>query len=228
MKQVRDYERVRRMRFVEGLSKREIIRRTGFHWKTVNKMLANAAPPGYRRRNPVQSPKLGPFKGVIDSILEQDRREHPKQRHTAKRIFERLRDEHGFEGGYTIVKDYVREKKRRMREVFIPLHHPPGEAQFDFGTARARIGGVPTEVKLFCLDLCHSDAIFVKAFPTERTEAFLQGHVDGFAFFGGVPLRITYDNLKVAVKKVLLRGARDLTDAFVALKSHYLFKPYKF
>ena len=96
-------------------------------------MLRHSEPPGYRRRQPPKRPKLAPFTDIIDRILEEDRTVHRKQHHTAKRIFERLRDEHGFTGKETIVKDYVRERRLRRREMFVPLSHPPGHAQADFG-----------------------------------------------------------------------------------------------
>ena len=96
--------------------------------ETVKKMLRHSEPPGYRRRQPPKRPKLAPFTDIIDRILEEDRTVHRKQHHTAKRIFERLRDEHGFTGKETIVKDYVRERRLRRREMFVPLSHPPGHA----------------------------------------------------------------------------------------------------
>ena len=106
-------------------------------------MLGYAVPPGYRRQQPVRRPKLDAWVGTIDQILEDDKARGKKQRHTAKRIFERLRDEHSYTGGYTIVKDYVRLRKLSQREMFVPLVHPPGEAQADFGgEALAVIGGV--------------------------------------------------------------------------------------
>ncbi len=97
----------------------------GIDRKTVAKMLAFSVPPGYRRSGPQRRPKLEAFTGIIDRILEDDQGPHRKQRHTAKKIFERLRDEHGFTGGQTIVKDYVRERRRRSREMFVPLVHSP-------------------------------------------------------------------------------------------------------
>jgi len=127
------YRRVRRACHVEGMSKSEAGRLFGIDRKTVAKILEHSVPPGYRRSNPPVRPKLDPFVPIIDQILEDDRSQLKKQRDTAKRIFERLRDEHGFTGGITIVTDYVREKKRRGREVFVPLSHPPGHAQVDFG-----------------------------------------------------------------------------------------------
>ena len=134
-----------------------------------------------------ESPKLEPFTGVIDRILEDDLGIPRKQRHTAQRIFERLRDEYGFDGGYTTVKDYVRENRRQTKEMFVPLSHPPGHAQCDFGEAVAVISGVECKVHYFVLDLPHSDGCFVKAYPAETTGAFLDGHVSAFGFLGGCP-----------------------------------------
>ena len=124
--------------------------------------------------------------GVIDRILEEDLKLPRKQRHTAKHIFERLRDEYEFDGGYTIVKDCVREHRRRTREMFVPLSHPPGQAQCDFGGALVVTGRVQRKAHCFVLDLPHSDGCFVKAYPDETTEAFLDGHVSAFAFLRGV------------------------------------------
>ena len=121
------YARVRRACMVEGMSTREAARVFGLHRDTVRKMLQYSVPPGYRRESPPRRPKLDPYRGVIDRILEDDRSLPKKQRHTAKRIYERLRAEHGFTGKYTIVKDYVRERRRRTREMYVPLSHPPGD-----------------------------------------------------------------------------------------------------
>ena len=149
-----------------------------------------------------------------------------KQRHTTKRIFERLRDEYGFDGGYTIVKDYVREHRRQTKEMFIPLSHSPGHDQCDFGEALVVIGGVQQKAHRFVLDLPHSDGRFVKAYPaetTETTEAFLDGHVSALAFLGGVPQSILYDNTRLAVARILGDGRRQRTRAFTELQAHYLF-----
>ena len=143
------YLRVRRAVMVEGKSIQEVSREFGLHRDTVRKMLAYPVPPGYRRQSPPKRPKLEPFTGVIDRILEDDLRRPRKQRHTAKRIFERLRDEYGFDGGYTTVKDYVREHRRQTKEMFVPLSHPPGHAQCGFGEALVVIGGVEQEGPLF-------------------------------------------------------------------------------
>ena len=223
MYQVEVYLRVRRAVMVEGMSIREASRVFGLHRETVRKMTAYSAPPGYRRQNPPRRPKLEPFTGVIDRILEDDLGIPRKQRHTAQRIFERLRDEHGFTGQYTIVKDYVREHRRRTQEMFVPLSHAPGHAQCDFGEALVIIGGVEQKAHYFVLDLPHSDGCFVKAYPAETTEAFLDGHVSAFAFLGRVPQSILYDNTKLAVPRILGDGRRKRTRAFTELQSHYLF-----
>ena len=218
------YLRVRRAVMVEGMSIREASRVFGLHRDTVGKMLAYSLPPGYRRQTPPRRPKLEPFAGVIDRILEEDHHAPRKQRHTAKRIFERLRDEYGFDGQYTIVKDYVRERRRHTREMFVPLSHAPGHAQCDFGEALAVIGGVERKAHYIAFDLPHSDGCFIKAYPAETTEAFLDGHVSAFAFLGGVPQSILYDNTKLAVARILGDGRRKRTRAFTELQSHYLFE----
>jgi transposase len=186
-------------------------------------MLQYAVPPGYQRQQPIKRPKLGPWVGVIDAILEDDKQRPAKQRHTAKRIFERLKEEHSFTGGYTIVKDYVRSAELHNREMFIPLTHAPGEAQADFGEALVMIAGVEQKAHYLAMDLPHSDDCFVAAFPAETTEAFLEGHVRAFAYFGAVPTRILYDNSKIAVAKILGGEERQRTRAFSELQSYYLF-----
>jgi transposase len=218
------YSRVRRACHVEGMSNSAAARLFGIDRKTVSKILKHSVPPGYRRSKPPARPKLDPFIPIIDQILEADRALPKKQRHTSKRIYERLRDEHGFTGGITIVTDYVREKKRRTQEVFVPLAHPPGHAQVDFGEALGVIGGVKRKLHYFAMALPHSDAFFIKAYPAETTEAFCDGHVSAFAFFGGVPLSILYDNTTIAVAKILGDGTRQRTRVFSELQSHYLFE----
>jgi len=218
------YSRVRRACHVEGMNKSEAARLFGIDRKTVSKILEHSVPPGYRRSKPPVRPKLDPFIPVIDRILAEDRSVPRKQRHTAKRIFERLRDEHGFVGRLTIVTDYVREKKRRTREVFVPLAHAPGHAQVDFGEALGEIGGIVRKIRYFAMALPHSDAFFMKAYPAETTEAFCDGHVSAFAFFGGAPLSILYDNTTIAVAKILGDGTRQRTRVFSELQSHYLFE----
>jgi transposase len=223
MKAVDLYARVRRACHVEGMSQRQAARVFGIDPKTVAKMLRFSVPPGYRRSKPPVRPKLDPLLPVIDRILEEDLGRPRKQRHTARRIFQRLRAEHGFTGGETIVKAYVRERRLQGREMFVPLVHPPGHGQADFGEAVAVVGGEERKIHFFCLDLPHSDACFVRAYPAETTEAFCDGHNAAFAFFGGVPLSMLYDNTRLAVARILGDGMRQRTRAFAELQSHYLF-----
>jgi len=224
MKGVELYGRVRHAVRIEGLSHREAARRFGLDPRTVAKMIVFSVPPGYRRSKPPARPKLDPFIGIIDRILEEDKGRPAKQRHTSKRIFERLRDEHGFAGGLTIVKDYVHDQRLRQREVFVPLSHVPGHAQVDFGEGLAEIDGVERKIHYFAMDLPHSDASFVQAYPEETSEAFCAGHAAAFDFFGGVPNSILYDNTKLAVARILGDGRRQRTRVFSELQSHYLFE----
>ena len=224
MKQVDLYGRVRHSVLIEGISQREAARIFGIDPRTVAKMLAFSVPPGYRRRQRVCRPKLDAFTGIIDQILEADKLVPKKQRHTSKRVFERLRDDHNFIGGITIVKDYIFTAKQRQQEMFIPLTHPPGHAQADFGEALAVIGGVEQKIHFLVMDLPHSDACFLKAYPAETTEAFCDAHVAAFAFFGGVPVSILYDNTRIAVARILGDGQRKRTRVFSELVSHYLFE----
>ena len=180
-------------------------------------MMKFSVPPGYRRKKPPAKPKLDPFIPVIERILRDDQSQPKKQQHTAKRIFERLRDEYGFTGGITIVKDYVAGWRQRTQEMFVPLVHPPGHAQADFGEAIGIIGGVERRIHFFAFDLPHSDACFVVGYPAETTEAFCDGHVRAFAFFGGVPQSILYDNTKIAVARILGDGKRQRTRVFTEL-----------
>ena len=217
------YAAVRRSVYVEGLSERAAARRFGLARETVRKMLRYRLPPGYRRAKPIRRPKLDAFTGVIDQILRDDQDRPKKQRHTAKRICERLRAEPGFAGGDTIVKDYVREQRLGGQEMFVPLEHPPGHAQADFGEALVVIAGVECKAHYLVVDLPHSDDGFVKAFPAETTEAFCDGHNAAFRCFGGVPRRIVYDNTKLAVARILGDGTRQRTQVFSELQSHYVF-----
>ena len=231
MKTVELYARVRHAVQIEGISRRAAAERFGINGRTVSKMLKFSVPPGYVRRKPPFRPKLEEFIGIIDAILATDKDRPKKQRHTSKRIFERLRDEHGFTGGITIVKDYVAGWRQRGQEMFVPLLHPPGHAQADFGEALGVIGGVERKIHYLAMDLPHSDAIFVVAYSAETTEAFCDGHVKAFEFFAnlsetgqaGVPQSILYDNTKIAVARILGDGKRQRTRVFNELQSHYLF-----
>lgn len=186
-------------------------------------MLVFPAPPEHGRSGRIYRRKLTGFTRIIDTILAADQQVHSRQRHTAQRIFERLRDEHGFNGGSTIMRNYVAEARWRSREAFVPLSHKPGHVQVDFGEADAIIAGKRMRFHYFCMDLPQSDACFVKAYPAEVAEAFCDGHVAEVDFFGGVPLSILYDNTKLAVARILGDGRRTRSSMFASLQSHDLF-----
>ena len=206
-------------------SKRGVLRDEGIHWETLKKILMYSEPPGYRLREARPKPKIGPYLERIAQIIEEDKSLPKKQRHTAKRIYERIR-EMGYEGKYTQVKDAVRELMRLKQEVFMPLIHRPGEGQVDFGQALAKVSGVLKKVVFFVMALPYSDAFFVRAFERECTESYWEGHVQAFESFGGVPNRISYDNSKVLVSKIIGAHDRKLTDGFLKLQSHYLFREH--
>ena len=178
---------------------------------------------GLSAGRPRRKPKLEPFLPIIHEILKQDQHAPRKQRHTAKRIFDRLQAEHGYDGGYTIIKDAVRAWRKQHAEAFMPLSHRPGEAQVDFGYAYVILNGEQVKVALFVMTLMYSDAVFCCVYPRECSETFLDGHRRAFEFFGGVPRRIAYDNTKTAIKKIVGKRKRELTRDFLRLQSHYLF-----
>lgn len=223
-----DWADIRRRVLKGGVSKRAICRETGLHHSTLKKILAYPAPPGYRQTVARVAPKLGPHVDWIRALLAADRSVHRKQRHTARRIFHRLREERGYTGGETAVKDIVREISRTTGEVFMPLSQPPGEAQVDFFEALVRYpwSAHATKVHVFAMHLPFSDLFFLKAYERECTEVFQDGHVAAFAFFNGVPARISYDNLKIAVSKIIGAHARERAPRFQELCSYYLFEPH--
>lgn len=216
------YRKVRHAYFRQGMSKRAIARHFGISRDSVDKMIVYAVPPGYRRTAPVKRPKLDGFTEIIDQWLSEDNGRRGKQRHTAKRVLDRLRNEHGFTGGYTIVKAYMREHQRRSREMFVPLDHRPGHAQADFGEALVVIGGVEQKAHFFAFDLLHSDACYVRAYPAAPAEAWVDGHVHAFAFFGRVPLSVLYDNDRCLVVRILPDGTRKRARLFNGFLSHYV------
>src|SRR6516165_10189147 len=218
---------VRRRVLAGELSKREACREYRLHWDTLTKILTHEEPPGYRQQQPRAKPTLGPFLPIIHQILEDDRQAPRKQRHTAERIFQRLRDEHGYRGCASIVRAAVADWKKTRAEVFVPLAHPPGEAQADFGHAEVVVAGERVTAAFFVMTLPHSDAFFVRAFPKECTESFQDGHCRAFEYFGGVPTRISYDNSKIAVAAITGARGRTPTKEFLRLASHYLFA-YRF
>ena len=220
---MQDWTDIRRLVLVEGASKRSVCRQYGIAHKTLQKILAHSEPPGYRQRLPRPKTKLGPYLATIEEILAADREAPAKQRHTAKRIFERLRDEHDYPGGITQVKVAVARLRRHAAEVYVPLTHSPGRAQFDFGEASVRIAGESCNAHFAVMSLPYSAAFFIRAYPRECTETFQDAHTAAFAFFGGVPRRTDYDNSKIAVARIIGRE-RALTREFLRLEAHFLFR----
>jgi transposase len=167
------------------------------------------------------------FESVIDEILRLDESAPPKQRHTSTRVFERLRDEFGYLGGYTQVRTYVAERRLLSREVFVPLAHIPGEAQADFLEAVVEVGGVRMKAHCFLMVLPHSGVWFLRTYPCENSESFVDGNVAAFRFLGGTPTRIVYDNPAYAVKRGTgpMKGRdREPVLAFSELISAFLFE----
>jgi transposase len=224
------FERIRRDRDREGVSIHALARRHGVHRRTVRQALESAVPPERKRPEGRSAPALGPYRELIDSWLEADRTAPPKQRHTAKRIHQRLVEEHGVGVAETTVRDYVRRRRRELglaAEAFCPQVYDPGvTAEVDWGEAKVLIAGVLVTVGLFLMRSCFSGAAFVMAFETQSQQAFFEGHVAAFEFFGGVFGTIRYDNLKAAAKKTLKGRRREENERFVAFRSHYLYQSW--
>jgi transposase len=223
---VDQYQDIRHLAAVEGLSQREIARRLGISRNTVKRYFLGQNLPGERVKAEIKPQVITPT--VIEFVkrcLEQDKTANRKQRHTAKRIYDRLRHEKDFQGAESSVRRLVSQIRAKMpAEVFIPLAFSPGEAaQVDWGTATVFIANQKTEAHLFCYRLCNSCAPFVMAFPVEREEAFLEAHQRAFEYFGGVSRTLIYDNLKTAVKKGWGKLARQ-QDSFRSFRAHYAYQ----
>lgn len=219
-----DKEYIRKKHFLEGWSIHELSRQLKISRQTVRKMLKEGEIPKYNRQLPKPCPVMDPFREVIESILKVDETAPIKQRHTAARIFTRLHDEFNFTGGESTVRRYIRKLKNTKNECFIVLEANPGEQmQIDFGHAEVDIGGKRVTSHLFCMRLKNSGVPFVVAYPTERLEAFLEGHVQGFAYFGGIPREGLYDNATTQVVKILEGPDREEHQYFSSLRAHYLF-----
>lgn len=224
------FEKIRRDQLLEGLSIRALAERHGVHRRAVRQALESALPPARRRPVARPAPALGAYRAVIDEWLEGDRSAPPKQRHTAKRIHERLVDEHGAVVAETTVRQWVRKRRRELglsAEAFCPqVHDPRVTGEVAWGEATVLLAGEPVDVGLFVMRACFSGAAFVMAFERQTQQAFLEGHVHALGWFGGAFETIRYDNLKAAAKKVLKGRRRVESDRFVALRSHYLFESW--
>ncbi|MDT4908709.1 MAG: hypothetical protein QOI69_1950 [Pseudonocardiales bacterium] len=225
------FEQIRRDKRLEGLSIHELADRHGVHRRVVRQALASPVPPPRKTYPPRSRPAIEPWVAVIDGWLLGDRDVPRKQRHTARRVWQRLVAEHGATVSEITVSRQVARRRTELGlnqvEVAIPQTHLPGaEAEVDFGEFLAVIAGVPVKCWLFVMRLSHSGRAFHISFGTQAQEAFLEGHVLAFNHFGGVPALVRYDNLKPAVTRVLRGRDRLESERFVALRSHYGFDSF--
>jgi transposase len=199
---VDDYAKIR-LAHRDGMSIRAIARAFGHSRRKVRQVLAQAQPTPYTRTKPPPAPVLGTFHGVIDALLAQDEQAPPKQRHTAMQLFRRLRDEHGYTGGYDQIRRYVKKQRRDHRETFIPLAHDPGQRlECDFGHIHVDFPDGRRPVPVLITAWAYSNYPFALALPTERTEAILAGMVAAFASFGRVPREVWWDNPTTVVRQI--------------------------
>ena len=208
---------------------KQIARETGHSKNTIKKVLRGQYS-GYKPRIEQPYPVLGPYLAIIDRWLTDDKKRPKKQRHTAVRVFNRLRQEHNFQGSETTVRRYVREAKLRLGvgapQVFIPSDPEAGvEGEVDWGRCIAILGGVETRLKLFCMRSKFSGKHFVRCYPCERQQALFDGHIRGFSFFGGVFPVLIYDNLTTAVQKILCGKKRVLQESYDKFRGYYNFVP---
>jgi transposase len=225
MRTVDDFARIRQLHR-DGFSARQIARQLGVGRDTIRKALANAEPTPYTRTAPRVAPVFGPFAAVVDAILEQDRDAPRKQRHTATQIFRRLVSEHRYAGGYDQVRRHLKGRRLDARDTFVPLDHPPGHrCEADFGHVHADSPDGRRLVPVLVMTWSHSNAPFAVALPTERTEAVLHGMAEAFAFFGGVPAEVWWDNPATVAIHVHRGRERTLHPRYAALASHFRFAP---
>jgi transposase len=226
---VDQYSYIRTAHRVYGKTIKQIARETGHSKNTIKKVLRGEYS-GYKPRIEQPYPILGPYLNLIDQWLKDDKKRPKKQRHTAVRVFNRLKQEHDFEGAETTVRRYVREAKLRLGvgagQVFIPSDPQAGiEAEVDWGRCIAILGGIETWLKLFCMRSKFSGKHFVCCYPCERQQAFFDGHIRGFSFFGGVFPILIYDNLTTAVQKILRGKNRILQESYDKFRGYYNFEP---
>lgn len=223
---VEDYREVRR-RWLAGESQRGIARALGISRNTVKKYCEGNHVPWERKSYVRKATMLTPeVKAFIEDCLKADEEEGcPKQGHTARRIYMRLVEEKGYQGGESTIRRAVHEIKGRAREAFVPLAFERGDAmQIDWGECSIYLSEEKVTVYLFCARLCYSDAPFVIAYRRQNSESFLDALVQTLNFFGGTPRRVIFDNAKVAVKDGF--GANAVaTESYAALSAHYGFEP---
>jgi transposase len=211
---------------VEGKSQRQVARESGYSRNTIRRLLEDSGRPKYQLSAPRASRVLGEYKELLEQWVEEDSQKAKKGRRTARRMYHLLQKEHGYGGAEATIRGYVGKLRKQARhKVYVTLAYAPGECgQVDFGEAEVKIAGKTVRVHLFVMWLGYSGAPFVQAYPGETQEVFFAGHVAAFAFFGGVPQALWYDNLSDAVQKVLTGWARDEQESFISFRTHYLFK----
>jgi transposase len=229
MLKVDQYDYIRTAFRVYGKKIKQIARDTGHSKNTVKKALGEQYS-GYKPRRRQPYPVLGPYMDTIDKWLSADKDRPRKQRHTAVRIYHRLQQEHGFKGSETTVRHYVRQAKLRLgvsaAAVFIASDPQIGaEAEVDWGRCVAILGGLQTQLKLFCMRSKYSGKHFVCCYPCERQQALFDGHLQGFSFFDGIFPVLIYDNLTTAVQKVLRGNRRILQASYDKFRAYYTFTP---
>ena len=223
---VEQRERIRRAYFIEKRSIRQIARELGHSRETVNKAIETAEAASYNLQRPRRAPVLGPYLARIDELLEENKRLPRKQRYTGHKIYEDIVAK-GYTGSESGVRGYIasRRREKKKRNVHIPLEFDPGtDAQVDWGEALVIMNGTRITAQFFLMRLCYSRRLFVRAYPNQKQEAFFEGHVKGFEFMGGIPRRLTYDNLTTAVQRVLTGRNRKEQERFILFRSHYLFE----
>lgn len=225
------FERIRRDARDEGLSIRALAAKHKVHRRTVRQALADATPP--QRRTPQrEAPVLGPHVALVRRWLIADEEVPRKQRHTARRVWQRLVEEEGAQVAESSVRALVAEIRReigiRAAVVAVPQTHGPAEeAEVDFGEFQAVIAGIVMRLWMFVMRLSHSGKAVHIAYANQAQESFLDGHVRAFERLGGVPVgMIRYDNLKPAVIRVALGRERLENPRFIALRSHYGFDSF--
>jgi transposase len=228
MLKVDKIERIRQAYYREGKSMRQISRELHHSRHTIKKALDSAAEGSYTLKEPRQAPVLGPYKSRLKELLAENEHLPGKHRLTGHRIFQLLQEE-GYAGSESSVLVYLwrLRKAKRQVKVYLPLEFEPGEdGQVDWGEAEVILGGERVTVQIFVLRLCYSRKIFVMAFPSQKQECFYAGHVAAFAYLGGIPRRLSYDNLTTAIKRVLQGRNREQQARFILFRSHYLFESH--
>jgi transposase len=217
-------EFIRREYFLNRKSMRQIARELHHSRRTIRKAIYDPGIPVYKRSKPAPKRCIGPFLEVIQQWLVEDKKRPVKQRHTAKRIYERLQTEYGYEGSDRTVRAEVRRLRDKVPDSHVPQTYQAADGgSFDFGEAYVRLAGRETKICLGYLRLDYSSKYLVTALPTERQEALFECHLRGFTYLGGVPLRMRYDNMKPAVHKILTGKNRQEQAAWIAFRSHFLF-----